>query len=338
MPERNLKKPFKNILVKETKHWFNDGETYRFRCFMLFDPIVLHNLLALESPVIPAHIKNALLLFSKTASNFNKTLSICPIDYHQSKSGSAHPYFFRKYGAFTGLWKNCRDLLLWGIYEDYDLKGSFPNILFYICKKNNINAAYLKEFVSNNDYWQKKCPHFKPTFTRILNATDNYPIISTDKEVIAFLKNWQTEKTVILRLLADKHDLKSFKIFNFCERIESEIMEDFFFFLLATKNWNHVIWLHDGMYLLQNKENDALIKQFNLLIQTKYDYPFEFRKKELTLDPLFKSALNSEVTYSFKGILSLEQKERFYNNTILDLPYVRRINFYKFKSKYAAFF
>ena len=279
---------------------------FSFDCFLLFNLCTIHKLIELyENEKDPtkrfSEIEYLLLQKIKRQGQIidPKIRNICSykIIYNPSKNN----LYGRIYSSFTSISKQVRNSLLFPNYYDFDLSNSFPNIINYLCKINNITLKILPKYLENRHILgEKDEQNFKKLFLAILNDAENKIIVPKD-ENYAFFLEWQLEAANIRTKLINE---KNGTLFRVMEDFEIELLKSVIFFLIYKKKWIYSLLLHDGIYLLKNITSPELIKSINSYLFFKYNYPFTLLQK-----PIEKYFSIKNKNKKFNTLLSKEKVE-----------------------------
>lgn len=281
-------------------------------------------------------LNNLSINFKKT-QNINSNLKFIDIIYYLPNIKKNKMQFeTRLYSDFTSLSSKVRNTLISGIYQDFDLKNAYPNILNYLCLKHNLDNTYLNRYILEVEELRNLHMDFKKLFLMIMNDEDYVIQINKDMPETGqvFLANWKKERKLLVdKLIVVYSKGKETILFDICQGIESEILEQAIFILLLKKKWNYSLLLHDGFYLLKNENNIEIIDTINSWLFYKYKYPFKFIEKDI--ENLLDNKPKPCVTYNYLSNISL--RENFYDKTLSQFGEKKRIRYFNFIEEFKYF-
>ena len=136
-----------------------------------------------------------------------------------------YPPFTRKYSVgLQSLYHKFRGILSEGISTDLDMNNSYPNILEYICCKNDIKCTYLKEFNKNPNYHKKQLSNIyniseKGSKARYLGVILKDNIVKLNNKY-DFFNKFAEEILKIKSILFNHKKFKKFK--RYCKNIPED--------------------------------------------------------------------------------------------------------------------
>ncbi len=207
----------------------------------------------------------------------------------------------RRYSyGIQGIKKEIRNFLLAGsVVRDYDLKSAHPSILYYLCKKHNINTdkQLLKNYVFNKDKiiqenFQEEL-YGNPDYDvkkLILTATNSDDFLKSKNK---WIKEYQEEMKFIRdelkkikdykkilqdtdKIKQDKNNVNSSFVNRILCKVESEIID---IFVKITPDNKVFALMFDGLLVKDPPED--LLEDFNWFVKEHYGDYFNVVKKPI---------------------------------------------------------
>lgn len=229
----------------------------------------------------------------------------------------------------------CRDK-----YIDIDIVNCHPNILYQVCKNNNIEVKYLEKYINNRDEYLKKVmeeynvdrDQSKTLFLRMLLggspknwAKDN----NINKELIPFIYKFKNEIQSLMKKIEDnnphikKQSINNYKTYHeastmsyFLQDIERRMLHIMVNYCIENKIIDKLddkydtVLCADGFMIKKNKvkliDINLILKQMEDLIEEKLSIKIKLETKPMDqhfndLDNHIISDLDySDVNYQYK--------------------------------------
>lgn len=205
-------------------------------------------------------------------------------------------------GGIQNIKRQIRNFLLSNTnVKDYDIKSAHPTILYYLCKKHNINTdkQMLKNYVFNKEHviknnFQQEVFEGQDIKKLILTATNSdEPLFTKNK----WIKEYQQEMEFIREELKkvkdyknilkdtenkkqDKNNQESSFVNRILCKIENKIIDSLV--KLTPKKYDVFALMFDGL-LVKNGDDD-LLEHYNYIITAQYGDYFKIEEKPIITD------------------------------------------------------
>ncbi len=208
----------------------------------------------------------------------------------------------RRYSyGIQGIKRNIRNFLLAGsVVRDYDLKSAHPSILYYLCKKHNINTdkQLLKNYVFNKEEviknnFQKELHDHYDVKKLILTATNSDDFLKSKnswlleyqqemKFIRDELKKIKDYKKILQdteKIKQDKNNLNSSFVNRILCKVESDIID---MFVKITPKEKVFALMFDGLLVKDPPED--LLEDYNWFVKREYGDYFNVVEKPIETD------------------------------------------------------
>ena len=262
-----------------------------------------------------------------------------------------------KYGRVNpnkGLGMHCirreiRHTLLKNIYVDIDIVNCHPNILYQICKQNNIECQFLGQYINNRNICLSEVMNTyninneaaKKLFIQILyygsfeSWCNEYNII--DCQPTDFIKNLKNELNIIGELIIsdnkklvkavrkyrllknkniDNYNEKGSIVSFFIQEYENQILETIYLYCVENGYIvnNNCVLCNDGLMIKKDKYNSELLNIFNSIIKEKMNLDLTFITKELDKGYTLELIKEHQIKDDKDGVFNdLEAAKRVYS-------------------------
>lgn len=264
-----------------------------------------------------------------------------------SKYGRVNP---DKACGLISLRRQIRQTLCKNIWVDIDIENCHPNILYQICKMNDLECSYLEKYIKNRNKYLLEVMETHKTdrelakqlFIRILyfgtytnwisdNGLEGKQIKFVDnfskelKKIGEFIYNNNKDICKVVEKLKKSKNVDNYNkigsvVSYYLQEIECRILETIYNYLCKNKiieNDNCVL-CYDGIMIKKEKYDESILEQLNKLIKNTYNLDLKFTEKKMDedyLDILDQHIITEEMK------MKKELKNYVFNTYTKDKPF-----------------